>query len=294
METINSVADYLNQINSIERRCPSTIILKSGIFYRGQANNAWTMLPRLYRENLLPAESLLLTEIMHDYPKELPQNRFEALVKLQHFGMPTRLLDITSNPLVALYFACKSDENAGRDGVVCIFSNIPIVWSNDSVVELITDFIYNGYSQTVDIERWLKYAQNKYNNGFKGLSINAKEDLIRLLTIPALAVMPTKTNPRISAQDGAFFLCGMTYNKNDITSSVTRNRYVKFEPAKLESPQALFGKAQTVVIPSTSKANILEQLDIMGINEGKLFPDLPHQISHTVGVVKKELALYEK
>lgn len=231
---------------------------------------------------------------MHDCPTELPQNRFEALVKLQHYGMPTRLLDITSNPLVALYFACKSDENAGNDGVVYIFPNIPVAWSTDPLVELITDFVYNCFSKTVDITWLLQYAQDRYNRVLHGLSIKTAEDLIRYLTIPAIAVMPTKANPRISAQDGAFYLCGMTCNKNDIISSITRNRYLKFEPAKLDSPKALFGEAQTVLIPSTAKASILEQLDIMGINEGKLFPDLPHQISHTVSVVKKELALYEK
>lgn len=43
MEPINSVADYLNQINSIEQLYPSNIVLKSGVFYRGQANIAWSM-----------------------------------------------------------------------------------------------------------------------------------------------------------------------------------------------------------------------------------------------------------
>ena len=36
---------------------------------------------------------------------------FDIMTKYQHYGMCTRLLDLTTNPLVALYFACKSHGN---------------------------------------------------------------------------------------------------------------------------------------------------------------------------------------
>src|SRR5438067_1338092 len=48
---------------------------------------------------------------------------FDRLVRMQHFGLPTRLLDVSLNALVALYFAADTGPGgAAADGVVMGFS----------------------------------------------------------------------------------------------------------------------------------------------------------------------------
>ena len=49
------------------------------------------------------------------------KNTIESLVLMQHYGIPTQILDLTTNPLVALYFACDDDKNKDADGEVIIF-----------------------------------------------------------------------------------------------------------------------------------------------------------------------------
>lgn len=106
-QCVGSVSEFCQHVvdifsNSVHTRFPE---VSSITFYRGQANKEWDLIPRLYRENLFNQERALLEELMRIAPQEFNGlNNFSKLVKMQHYGLPTRLLDMTTNPLVALFF----------------------------------------------------------------------------------------------------------------------------------------------------------------------------------------------
>ncbi len=291
MDTIRSVSEYLECLSKIKMEPKTTFSVGCFTLFRGQANANWLLSPSLYRQNLFEAENLLLTEIKHICPNEFGDNRFDSLVKMQHFGMPTRLLDVTTNPLVSLYFACETSEQSNEDGIVYIFPNMPVSWSNDPLVDLVMDFVYDYFPRKMWLDQMLDQSQKKYRNGSYRLMPDTIDSLLHYLTVPAFAVMPAKTNERIEAQDGAFFVFGMHFSNREVsTNPGTIGRvYYNFEPIEIDNVQQIWKKTETLRIPAAAKKGILNQLDILGINERKLFPDLSHQINHTVRTVKAHM-----
>ncbi len=104
--------------------------------YRGHGDKDWELKPRIARrgekqriynldENIfLIHEREFLEEFVNKYKrhsdlKYTPPNLLETLMTARHFGFPTRLLDWTSNPLIALFFAVYEEWN--KDGIVWCF-----------------------------------------------------------------------------------------------------------------------------------------------------------------------------
>lgn len=114
------------QINSIEAFLSFLYDFPETFFYRGHASVDYKLLPSIGRVYVDGQDMALLQyerEIFEDFKRKYsmftdvrPKNDMEFLFLAQHYGLPTRLLDWTYNPLIALYFACKSHPD--KDGVV--------------------------------------------------------------------------------------------------------------------------------------------------------------------------------
>jgi hypothetical protein len=80
------------------------------------------------RDGFENSEKEIIESVLSDRPDEFLNcsTMFEKLVKMQHYGIPTRIVDITSSPLVALFFACEQDlikpENNQADGKIFVYS----------------------------------------------------------------------------------------------------------------------------------------------------------------------------
>ncbi len=91
------------------------------IWFRGQSKLSWPLVPKLMRGATAESESFLISRFKQNATILLPQrptSSFEWLFLMQHYSLPTRLLDWSESPLVALFFAVM--DNDAEDGALWV------------------------------------------------------------------------------------------------------------------------------------------------------------------------------
>ena len=118
IESTHEALSYLYSL-SLNRSC---------FVFRGQSNFNWTLQPFIYRSfDYMRYQTTVYEKFLLDYKPKKPfpplthtTYDLEWLMLCQHYGIPTRLLDWTMDILVALYFACASEENKDKDGALFV------------------------------------------------------------------------------------------------------------------------------------------------------------------------------
>ncbi len=105
--------------------------------FRGHREESWSLVPKIARlelrdnKDLLSTEQAMLTEFRGRALPHLefqPRSNWEWLALAQHFGMATRLLDWTTNPLAALWFAIEGPSEGQSRAAVWIYrERVPVL-----------------------------------------------------------------------------------------------------------------------------------------------------------------------
>lgn len=144
---ITNISDYVQSVcilNTETHKQPQ--LWAQELLFRGQSDKAYELLPSIARgrhsscqctifndeRNLIEMAKFKMPDVFHN-----EQTPLELLALLQHHGIPTRLLDVTENALVALYFACCSKPDT--DGEVIVFKHINEDVANYPIVNAIAD-----------------------------------------------------------------------------------------------------------------------------------------------------------
>ncbi|MHA3611360.1 FRG domain-containing protein [Yersinia enterocolitica] len=239
-------------------------------YFRGHSDSDYSIIPSVYREKKwVESEDKLFRELMLKCPNDFnaSMTAFQCLVKMQHYSLPTRLLDITSNALVALYFATERVRDTDKDGEVIIFK-IPkkdIKYYDDAHVSLLSniskmtsDFklIKNGESEYHKDECYEKLIHEvKREGGFiKSFGLTDIHSV--------LCVKPQMDNPRIIRQDGAFLLFGVDGGKEWYS-----------ELGDTFKPENMY---PSILISKEGKRKIRMHLEDLGISGSAIYPEIEH------------------
>ncbi|NBR14398.1 MAG: FRG domain-containing protein [Crocinitomicaceae bacterium] len=262
-----------------------TVLPKSGFenYYRGHSDIDFKLTPSIYRDGLIENEDNIFKEAIVRTPHEFTncKSTVEKLVKMQHYGVPTRLLDITSNPLVALYFACNKDKD--KNGEV-VFFQIPsdhIRFYDSDTVSVLANIAKRPANFEIDTAAKKISAFNE-TSSIQYLLHEIKEekpyfqDLVNPKHIEDVFAVKVKLdNQRILKQSGAFLLFGINANKS-------RQAEVSYKWVLNKTDKSL-----SLTIPFDLKGKILDELNLLGFNHSTLFPEIENQGQHLINKYRK-------
>jgi hypothetical protein len=190
------------------------------IWFRGSENRGFKLLPGAYWRKDCDERSLVLSfrSLVPSYLPREPSDDWEWYYLMQHYGLPTRLLDWTESPLVALFFALYLSPSG--DG--------PCVWVMDPI-EL--NRLAQGFKdQTILVPVGTDdAAPSRYwlpNFCCRGEATRKIEPPVDQFTNNAkpLAIFPKRYNPRIVAQRGVFTIHGADEVPIETLMDVAGNR----------------------------------------------------------------------
>lgn len=242
----NDFQSYLQHVDS------NQLDEQTSMWFRGVGNSAYTLAPSIHRHSaivtpqiLFEFEERLVTRFRErsvPYLAHRIDDTWELMFLMQHYGVPTRLLDWTENPLIALFFALSSaKKNAAH-------------YTEDAAVWILSPAKWN---QTI-----LRH------NAFDGAALSPTNAMItsykpgtdaKYVNDNPVAILGIHNSPRIVAQRGSFCLFG----KSLIPMEGVH--------AAMEFPE---GTLKKVTIPAASIQPLLEKLAWMGIADSVVYPDL--------------------
>lgn len=285
-----------------EIKTHSKLNLEVGFFYRGESEDygETSLTPSVLRNN---DEKEGYFDALTHFPQEFSGlSNLSKLAKMQHYTYPTRLLDLTTNPLVALWFACSDYSRYGgtneikeKDGyffIIAVHEDGILTYDSDRALLLACLAKLDDVSEKPELTQLLDTLAKKYNG------INNVE-LTNELIYKHRASEDMKKGIRVfekfigeASRERVAFANYRTKATDLLSTFIVRPQIENERLKKQEGIFAIFGIQSTLYnnssrykiyrfrIPKECKKQIIVELDKLGINEATLFGDIESRANY--------------
>lgn len=257
------IEKYIKQLSDLAKQTDRD---EAQLFFRGQSVGFRSPTASAYKGNPFSEKDAYLDAIIHHPETFRGLTYFEQLLTMQHYENNTRLMDVTTNFLIAMLFACFSSNDANAEILVYRVQKDEILFPSSDKLLMLSALAHFSNQEQEEIKRFCQnhkgtipeslMRQNgtlrRFLHELRNERPAFEAEIVGADLLNSYFVTTYDLNPRVTRQSGGFVIMGLNKDPRDDA------------------------KIRTIPVPRSDFSEIIQDLRLLGVDEHMMKPEIEH------------------